>query len=522
MASDLFNQNTGSAQTIATYSPNWADVLGDFSIPTGNISQYRSGVSGDNLARWTGTLPSGNHEAIVTVTASWVTNRWYGGPAIGLSAVAANGYALGCDSVNYFVGKWVAGAETDLTSGSLSVVAGDRLKISKTVVGGTATIKIWKALAASPTSFTQVGSDIVDSSSAFTAGTYGIYGLDNVVASGFGGGPWDGNDLSAVAQLGSRIRKNTIHPGRHPDRFGKRLRTRRYNTAPTLSTITGTAAVASGSDFNSASGAPIISGTAAARTQSDAAAANGTAAMPAPSRTARRTVHPGIKGPYNPIRLRKTINTAPPAATPITGTGAVQSKGDSASAAGAPILSGTGAARSAGDSAAASGTPKITATAAVTASPDASAASGSPVVSGTAAVKDRGDIAIASQNAAPVTGTGAVISSSDSATSSGSPIISGTAAPASKSDAIAATGSLLLTGFGLVFSAGDRASASGTLSVTGTGATISQRDFAAAVGMLSITGTGAVRSQGDAIGIATANSGSASVPDFFFNDMEDD
>jgi hypothetical protein len=198
MPSDLFNQNTGSAQVIATYSSNWADVLGDFSIPTGNISQYRSGVSSDNLARWTGTLPSGDHESIVTVTASWVTNRWYAGPSIGLSAVAANGYAFGCDSSSYFVGKWVVGVEADLDSGSLSVVAGDRLKISKTISGSTATIKIWKSLAASPTVFTQVGTDIVDSTAAFTAGTYGIYGLDNVVASGFGGGPWDGNDLAAA------------------------------------------------------------------------------------------------------------------------------------------------------------------------------------------------------------------------------------------------------------------------------------------------------------------------------------
>jgi hypothetical protein len=200
-ASDSFNQNTGSGQAIATYSSNWAATLGGFTIPTGNISQFRSNTAGDNLARWTGTLPSGDQEAIVTVTASWVTAGWYAGPSIGLASGAADGYAWGAkvgSSPDYFVGKWTAGVEADLSTGSLSCVAGDRLKISKTVSGGTVTIKIWKALAASPTSFSQVGSNITDASSAFTAGTYGIYGNNDAASGGFGGGPWDGNDLAGA------------------------------------------------------------------------------------------------------------------------------------------------------------------------------------------------------------------------------------------------------------------------------------------------------------------------------------
>jgi hypothetical protein len=198
-ATDSFNQNTGSGQAIATYSANWAATLGGFTIPTGNISQYRSNTSSqDNLARWTGTLPSGDQEAIVTVTASWVTNHYIAGPAIGLSSIAADGYAFACDNGSYFAGKWTAGAEVDIGSGSLTVAAGDRLKISKTVVSTTVTIKIWKALAASPTVFTQVGGNLTDASSAYTAGTYGIYGYSDAASSGYGAGPWDGNDLAAA------------------------------------------------------------------------------------------------------------------------------------------------------------------------------------------------------------------------------------------------------------------------------------------------------------------------------------
>ncbi len=205
-ASDSFNQNTGSGQAIATYSSNWAATLGGFTIPTGNVSQFRSNVSSqDNLARWTGTLPSGDQEAIVTVTASWVASTGYIGPAIGLASGAASGYAWGAKvgtSPDYFVGKWTAGSEVDLSTGSLSCATGDRLKISKTVSGSTVTIKIWKALAASPTSFSQVGSNITDASSAYTAGTYGIYGYSDAASSGYGGGPWDGNDLAVSNRWG--------------------------------------------------------------------------------------------------------------------------------------------------------------------------------------------------------------------------------------------------------------------------------------------------------------------------------
>ncbi len=196
MPSDLFNQNTGSNQAIATYSPNWAVPLGGFTIPTGNLGQFRSNTSGFNLARWTGTTPSGDHEAIVTFTTSWNASGDYAGGAIGLSSVAVDGYALIASKTDYFVGKFTAGSEADIGSGTwtLALAVGDRIKISKTVSGGTVTLKVWKALAATPTIFVQDGSDVVDSSSAYTAGTYGIFGNENG-SSGNYGGPWDGNDL---------------------------------------------------------------------------------------------------------------------------------------------------------------------------------------------------------------------------------------------------------------------------------------------------------------------------------------
>lgn len=317
---------------------------------------------------------------------------------------------------------------------------------------------------------------------------------------------------------GSRRTRGLIHPGRHPDRFGKRLKTRRFNTAPALSTLTGTAAVQSQGDAAASSGSPVISGTATPASKSDAVSASsqtvisgtgaviskgdsesasGYAVVPVPSRIARRTQHPAIRGPYNPIRLRRTVNTTPPAAPTITGSAAILSGGDRVSASGAPTVSGTAAARAAGDADTASGTPSITGTATVTAQADKAAAAGSPVVSGSAAVKDAGDIAIASQNAAPVTGTAAILSQGDSGSAAGSPIISGNAAIIPKADSAAAVVSLLITGFGSVLNAGDLAAASGTLKVTGTAAAASQGDASDASGTFPVTGTAAVRSGND-------------------------
>lgn len=321
--------------------------------------------------------------------------------------------------------------------------------------------------------------------------------------------------------VGSRIRKNTIHPGRHPDRFGKRLRTRRYNTAPTLSPITGTAAVTSGSDAAAATSATVITGTGTAQSGGDAAAATGKAQAIVPSRTRKIPMHPG-RGPYNFLKYKKSSRNTAITVNPITGTAAVQSGGDLASASGTSTITGTAAPQSANESASAAGSPVASGAAAVASASDASAASGSPVISGTAAARSANDLAAASQNAAPVTGTAAVLSGGDVAAASGSPIISGTGAPVTKSDSAAAVASLLVTGFGAVFSLGDLASASGTLRVTGTGAAISQGDFSAVTGTLQVTGTGAVRSQSDSVGIAPTNSGSVSVPDFFYDDMEDD
>lgn len=205
-ASDAFNQNTGSAQAIATYSSNWAVMVGGFTIPTGNVGEYRSNTSNDNLARWTGPTPSGNQEAITTVTSGQQAHGNYSGPAIGLSSVAVDGYALIATGADYYVGKFTAGVEADFPGFPLSwspaLALGDRLKLSKTVSGSTVTLKVWKALAASPTSFTQVGSDITDASSAYTTGTYGIYGNGDAASGGFGAGPWTGNDLSAGGRWG--------------------------------------------------------------------------------------------------------------------------------------------------------------------------------------------------------------------------------------------------------------------------------------------------------------------------------
>jgi len=306
------------------------------------------------------------------------------------------------------------------------------------------------------------------------------------------------NPAAAAPSVGSRIRRNTIHPGRHPDRFGKRLRTRRNNTVSALSPITGTAAVTDGGATASASGLTTISGTGSARSGSDSASASGSVQAPIPSRIARRTLHPGIRGPYNPIRFRKTINTAPAALLPLTGSAAVISAGDSVSASGTPRVTGSGAVQSASDAAAATGAPIVAGSAAVQSRPDSSAASGSPIVSGTAAVQDKSDSASASQNSAPVTGTAAVLSGNDSAAASGSPVIAGSGSAFAQGDRAAATVSLLVTGFGSVISGGAASAATASLQVTGSAAAASRGDSPSATGTLQITGTGAARAGNDA------------------------
>lgn len=199
-ASDLFNQNTGSSQAIATYSTNWSVVEGGFQIPTGNLSEYRSSVALNNCARYSGATWSGDQESIVKVKAGWLTGGYFAGPSARAQSGAATYYAIAANSSAYYLKKIVAGVAADLAANiPITLAGGESLKLTVQTSGSNCQLFVYKNTTAAPTTWTQVGSTVTDNGSVngavITGGAPGIFGYGDVSASGFGGGDWQASDL---------------------------------------------------------------------------------------------------------------------------------------------------------------------------------------------------------------------------------------------------------------------------------------------------------------------------------------
>jgi hypothetical protein len=174
---DTWSQSSGSTQGIATY--------GSYEVLEGSMSVY-SGVAGVgigggayNTSRRTDETFNAAQYSQVVITANQISFGLYCGPAVRCQSGANTSYHVETNGSSYYVSKCVAGAQTTLVgpiSLSFNSGGGDVLRLEVEEVTGTTTLRVYKALAASPTSFT-LDNTYTDSSSPITvAGTAGVFG----------------------------------------------------------------------------------------------------------------------------------------------------------------------------------------------------------------------------------------------------------------------------------------------------------------------------------------------------------
>jgi hypothetical protein len=204
-------------------------------------------------------------------------------------------------------------------------------------------------------------------------------------------------EASTIAAVGSRRGKNTIHPGKHPDRFGRHLKTARNKTVITPITVTGTISATLGNDSLAGSGNSTINGSLSTTLGNDILAASGVPVMPAGSRRLKIPNHPG-RGPYNFTHFRKSPRNTAIQQQNDTGTIAVTLGNDTLASSGSPTNIGSIGVTLGNDSLAGSGAPRITGTIGISLGNDTSAASGSGKIIGSIGVTLANDGFMASGN----------------------------------------------------------------------------------------------------------------------------
>jgi len=184
-ATDAFT--SASDQTLTAYSASWTNNgSSEFTVlaasddvgPTTNVTHA------DEIAHWNADTFADDQYALGKTT-TMVTPGDIG-PAVRVDASAMTAYVYSSDSSASFLGKYVAGAYTQLGSNGSAAVVNDILKV--TVVSTTVTPYINSSTTGTPGAQTD---------SAITSGSGGIYGyrassvcrLDD----------WEGGDVGGSA-----------------------------------------------------------------------------------------------------------------------------------------------------------------------------------------------------------------------------------------------------------------------------------------------------------------------------------
>lgn len=179
-ASDTFLQTSGSAQALAdVYSTSWTHAQGVWTVPSGTGDVRQNSSATDCLAYWDADAPNASQYSQVTLATGWAASGRYDGPATRVAA--STGYALQVTATSWVLGRIVSGAWTQLGTGSQTVADGDVIRLEvETIDANTVRLRMYRALAATPTSFTQFGGNVDDTSAArITAANFlGITGYD--------------------------------------------------------------------------------------------------------------------------------------------------------------------------------------------------------------------------------------------------------------------------------------------------------------------------------------------------------
>lgn len=187
---DTFTQSTGSDQAITTYNAGWVVDTGGFSVVDATDDVVASTGGTENVAYWNTDVP--NADQAVSFVISAVSTGIYPG-VVARRVSAGNYYTLYVDNGNYYVSRYDSSSEVVLRAGTATTTAaGDVFKMEISGTGATVTIKVYRAAAASPTTFVQLGADITDSTG------------NRKTAAGFGG------IISYSANAASRLTAFTL------------------------------------------------------------------------------------------------------------------------------------------------------------------------------------------------------------------------------------------------------------------------------------------------------------------------
>ena len=152
---------SGTTQSIDAYG-SYAVLEGALGVINGSAGvAVTSGAY--NTARRTDETPGDDQYSQVVITANQITFGIYAGPAARCQSGANTSYHCETAGSDFYVSKCVAGSQTVLAGPiSQTFAAGDVMRLEVSGTGATVTLRVYRALAASPTSFTQVGSDYTD------------------------------------------------------------------------------------------------------------------------------------------------------------------------------------------------------------------------------------------------------------------------------------------------------------------------------------------------------------------------
>jgi hypothetical protein len=209
--------SSGTTQDLAAYGAYTA-LEGGLEVISGSAG-VRGTVGGYNTYRRNDETFDADQYSQVVMTSAWLgTGGEYGGPAVRCQNGANTSYHVDTGGSDFYLSKALAGTQSTLVGPvAISLAAGDVIRLEVTGTGGTVTLKVFKALAASPTSFTQVGTDYTDSSSPITtAGQAGVFVYNNNTSMRLGaweagnlGGGGSSPVLSAATPSAQRNRRHT-------------------------------------------------------------------------------------------------------------------------------------------------------------------------------------------------------------------------------------------------------------------------------------------------------------------------
>ena len=195
-ATDSFNRaDSGSL------GANWTDqTTGVIGIVSNQANGSGSGVADYMVAYYNAVAPSADMASIATVVVGSATNDRSVGVTVRASGTAGsrNFYWLLCNDSNSFIFKVINGTPTQLQSTGAAFATGDRMRLE--IVGST--LRAYRALAASPTSYSQIGSDQA-SGGELTTGYCGIT-ISQFPCTGNSGilDAWEGEEQSSALLAG--------------------------------------------------------------------------------------------------------------------------------------------------------------------------------------------------------------------------------------------------------------------------------------------------------------------------------